>query len=225
MNKTGELAESKTASLQKLQVRECSFSFRGFFDRPRSLESINTTQLADAFLDTFREYNLSAADVVLEKGDSLFGYSFKAHLYNRLVSINVGAIAVEASFLRLVALADRRIAAECIKKLIELFRPQLSQYCFFEAAIHADFSAAKDREDFFFRNAEGGLDLGGILAYKKMDKELIRLEIDQSYTYANGAFIDFRTMGMTLQDFLSSDPIWRRFFELTERFHLRLDDV
>jgi hypothetical protein len=58
-----------------------------------------------------------------------------------------------------------------------------------------------------------------------MDKELIRLEIDQSYTYANGAFIDFRTMGMTLQDFLSSDPIWRRFFELTERFHLRLDDV
>jgi hypothetical protein len=226
MNKTGELAESKISSLQTLQIRECSFSFRGFFNEPRPLESINTAQLADAFLDTFREFNLSAADVVLEKGDSLFGYAFKAHLYNRLVSINVGAIAVEASFLRLVAVADRRIAADCIKKLIELFRPLLSQYCFFEAAIHADFSFVKDREDFFSRNADGGLDLGGILAYKKVDKQqLIRLEIDQSYTYPNGAFIDFRTMAMTLEDFLSSDPIWRRFFELVERFNLRLDDV
>lgn len=226
MSETGELAESKLSSLQALQIRECSFSFRGFFDRPRPLESIHTTQLAEAFLDTFREYNLSAADIVLEKGDSLFGYSLKAHLYNRLVSINVGAIAVEASFLRLVAIADRRIAAECIKKLIDLFGPLLSQYCFFEAAIHADFSSAKDREDFFSHHADGGLELGGILAYKKMDKEhLIRLEIDQSYTYPNGAFIDLRTMGMTLQAFLSSDPIWRRFFDLIEPFHVRLNDV
>jgi hypothetical protein len=226
MNETSEIAKSKASSVETLKIRECSFSFRGFFERPRSLESIHTNQMADAFLDTFREYNLSAADVALEKGDGLFGYSFKAHLFNRLLSINVGAIAVEGTFLRLLAVADRRLAAECIKKLIELFRPALSQYCSFEAAIHADFNSAKEREDFFSHNARGGLELGGILAYKKLDnQQVIRMEIDQSWTFQNGAFIDFRTMGMRLDELLSSDPIWRRFFELIEGFHLRLDDV
>jgi hypothetical protein len=43
--------------------------------------------MADSFLDTFREYNLRPADVILEKGDGLFGYSLKAYLFNRLLSI------------------------------------------------------------------------------------------------------------------------------------------
>ncbi len=226
MNETAELAKSETSCLETLKIRECTFSFRGFFDRPRSLESIRTNQIADAFLDTFREYNLSAADILLEKGDSLFGYSLKAHLFNRLLFINVGAIAVEGTFNRLLGAADRRLAAECIKKLAEVFREGLSQYCFFEAALHADFDSAKKRGDFFSLNADGGLELGGILAYKKLDnQQLIRVEIDQSFTFENGVFIDFRTMGMRLDALLSSDPIWGRFFQLIEGFDLRLDDV
>jgi hypothetical protein len=226
MKETSEVAKSTASSLETLKIRECSFSFRAFFDRPRSLESIHINQLADAVLDTFREYNVSAADILLEKGDGLFGYSFKTHLLNRLLSINVGAVAVEGTFLRLLTLADRRLAAECIKKLIELFRPALSKYCFFEAAIHADFNSAKEREAFFSNHAQGGLELGGILAYKKLDNQrVLRIEIDQSWTFENGAFIDLRTMGTTLEELLSSDPIWRRFFELLEGFHLRLDDV
>jgi hypothetical protein len=182
--------------------------------------------MADSFLDSFREYNLTPADIILERGDGLFGYSLKAYLFNRLLSINVGAIAVEGAFLRLLAIADRRLAAECIKKLIELFRPVLSQYCFFEAAIHADFNTGKERENFFRNKAQGGLDFGGILAYKKPDdQQVIRIEIDESYTFQNGAFIDFRTMGMTLEQLLSSDPIWGRFFKLIEGFHLSLNDV
>ena len=226
MNETQDLAKSEASSIETLKIRECSFWFRAFFDRPRSLESIHTNQIADAFLDTFREYNLSAADIVLERGDCLFGYSLKAHLFNRLLSINVGAVAVEGTFLRLLAVADRRLAAECIKKLVEVFRGELSQYCFFEVALHAEFNSAKQRTDFFLLNADGGLELGGILAYKRLDdQQLIRVEIDQSYIFENGAFIDLRAATMTLEELLSSDPIWHRFFELIEGFDLRLDDV
>jgi hypothetical protein len=228
MNQTPGVAKSQeqAPSVETLKIRECSFSFRAFFERPRPLSSVNTTELADAFLETFRDQNLSAADITLEKGDSLFGYSFKAHLYTRLVSITLGAIAVEGAFLRLLAIADRRIAAECIKRLVELFRPELSQSCFFEAAIHADFSSLKAREEFFSRNAHAGLEVGGLLGYKKLgNQQLIRVQIDQSFTYGDGAFILFSTVGMTLETFLSSDPIWRRYFELIERFGLRLEDV
>jgi len=226
MNQTSEVAKTQVSSLETLKIRDCGFSFRGSFDGPRSLESLHATEVANAFLETFREQNLSAADVILDKGDSLFGYSLKAYLYGRLVSINLGAIAVEGSFLRLLSAADRHIAAECIKKVIELFKPALSPVCFFEAAIHADFRSAKAREEFFSRHAGAGLDLGGVLGYKKVeDQEFIRVSIDQSYTYANGAFIHLSTLGMRLERFLSSDPIWHRFFELTERFALRLDDV
>lgn len=226
MNQTSEVAKSEASSLETLKIRECGFSFRGSFDRPRSLESLRTTELADAFLETFREQNLSAADIMLENGDSLFGYSLKAYLYSRLVSINVGAMAVEGAFLRLLTAADRHIAAECIKKVIELFKPALLPVCFFEAFIHADFSSAKAREEFLSRHADAGLELGGVLGYKKVeDQQFIRIQIDQSYTYGNGAFIHFSTLGMRLETFLSSDPIWHRFFELTERFALRLDDV
>ena len=226
MNKTSEATTSKASSLETLKIRDCSFSFRAFFDHPRSLESIRATEMAEMFLDAFREYNLSATDVVLEKGDGLFGYSFRAQLFNRLISINVGALAVEGSFSRLLQAVDRRLAAECIKKLTTIFREVLSQYCFFEVALHADFDSAKKREDFLSLNADGGLELGGILAYKKLDNEqLIRVEIDQSYTFENGVFIDFRTMAMRLDALLSSDPIWRTFFQLIEGFDLRLDDV
>jgi hypothetical protein len=226
MNEATQAPKPQAASLQTLTIRDCSFAFRAFFERPRSLESVHLSQMAEAFLDTFREYNVSAADVILEKGDGLFGYSLKAYLFNRLLSINVGAIAVEGTFLRLLAVADRRLAAECIKKLIELFRPVLSQYCSFEAAVHADFNSRTERENFFRDKAQGGLDFGGILAYKKLeDQQVIRIEIDQSYTFENGAFIDFRTMAITLEQLLSSDPIWSRFFKLIEGFYLTLNDV
>jgi len=226
MTETSQVRKSRPSALETLSIRECSFSFRAFFDRPRTLQSVQTTELADAFLDTFHEQNLSAADITLDKGDSLFGYSIKAQLYSRLVSINVDAIAVEGAFLRLLTAADRGIAAECIKKLIELFRPALSQNCFFEAAIHADFGSTKAREEYFSHHADAGLELGGVLGYKRIqNQQLIRVQIDQSYTYENGAFVHFSTVGMTVEAFLSSDPIWRRFFQLTERFALKLDDV
>ena len=213
-------------SLEILKIRECTFSFRSFFGKPRSLASIQIPEIANAFLDTFREYNLSAADIVLEKGDGLFGYSLKAHLFNRLLSINVSAIAVESTFGRLLGAADRRLAADCIKKLVALFRDGLSEYCFFEAALHADFESSNEKDEFFSLNAEGGLDLGGVLAYKKLGEEqLIRVEIDQSWTLPNGAFIDFRAIGMKLEQFLSFDPIWGKFFELTEGFDLQLEDA
>ena len=81
--------------------------------------------------------------------------------------MNVGAMVVEGTFLRLLTAADRHIAGECIEKLIELFRPALLQVCLFEAVIHADFSSAKAREEFFSRHANAGLELGGILGYKE----------------------------------------------------------
>ena len=67
MKQTSEAAKSQTSSLETLKIRECGFSFRGSFDKPRSLEVVNTTGLADAFLQTFREHNVSAADIVLER--------------------------------------------------------------------------------------------------------------------------------------------------------------
>jgi len=226
MSETSQVANSPSSSPETLTIRDCGFSFRASFDRPLTLQSVNTTELTNAFLDTFREQNLSAADITLEKGDSLFGYSIKAHLYSRLITINVSGIGIESTLLRLLTAADRGIGAECIKKTIELFGGALSPNCLFEASVHADFGSSEARHAFFSGHAEGGLELGGVLGYKRIQNEqLIRVQIDQSYAYENGAFIYFTTLGMTVETLLSSDPIWRRYFELTENFALKLKDV
>ncbi len=75
MNETPASAKSAVSSLETLNIRDCSFSFRAFFEHPHSLEAISVDQLANTLLERFREQNLSVAEITLEKGDSLFGYS------------------------------------------------------------------------------------------------------------------------------------------------------
>jgi len=213
------------SAIAPLAVRDCGFLFQGAFAQPRPLSSIDLKQITDKFLSTFQEYNLTATDISLDRGDSLFGYSLKAQLFNGLVSFNLGAISIEGKFTRLLRAADRRLAADCIKKLVEIFREGLSEFCYFEIVLHADFSSSKERVDFFSRKAQGGLDIVGILGYRQLDdQQTIRLEIDQSYTFPDGAFIAWKTIGMKLTTLLSSEPIWATFFSLIEVFNLQLKD-
>jgi hypothetical protein len=214
-----------TSAIAALAVRECAFLFRGFFAQPQPLLSIDLKSITDKFLSTFKEYNLTATDISFDRGDSLFGYSLKAGLFNGLVSFNVGAMSIEGTFSRLLRATDRRLAADCIKKLVEIFSEGLSEFCYFEIALHADFNSTKERLDFFSRKAQGGLATVGILGYRQLDdQQSIRLEIDQSYTFPDGAFIGWRTIGMKLAKLLSFDPIWATFFSLIEAFDLQLQD-
>lgn len=213
------------SAIAALAIRDCAFLFQGSFAQPRPLPSIDLKSLTDKFLSTFQEYNLTATDISFDRGDSLFGYSLKAGLFNGLVSFNVRALSIEGTFNRMLRAADRRLAADCIKKLVEIFREGLSEFCYFEIALHADFNSPKERLDFFSRKAQGGLAIVGILGYRQLDdQQRIRLEIDQSYTFPDGAFIGCRTIGMKLATLLSFDPIWGTFFSLTEAFDLQLQD-
>lgn len=225
MNKTEMLQEQKV-SFSKLTIRECSFSFRVFFNAPRSLPALDLKTLTETLLSSFREYNLTAADISLDRGDGLFGYSVKAQLFNGLLAIIFNATAINGTFTRLVRAADRELAASCIKKLVEMFGDGLTEFCFFEIAVHADFPSNADRNGFFARKADGGLDLCGVLGYKQLEdpQQSIRVEVDQSWSYPDGAFFNWRTIGMKLPVLLSFEPIWAEFFSTLEWFSLELQD-
>lgn len=209
-----------------LAIRECSFAFRAAFAAPRSFETVSFKDLTDALLAKFREYNLTATDISLDRGDGLFGYSLKTQLFNGLISFVISATAVDSNFTRLLRNADRQLAAACINKLIEIFSDKLSEFCFFEIALHADFPSAAVRNEFFSRKADEGLQLWGMLGYKQLDdpQQTIRLEVDQSWTYPDGAFFDWRTIGMKLPMLLSFDPIWSNFFSILKPLGLQLQD-
>lgn len=213
-------------SPSRLTIRECSFSFRVVFNAPRSLSALDLKTLTDTLLLSFREYNLTAADISLDRGDGLFSYSVKAQLFNGLMSIIFSATAIDATFTRLLRVADRQLAGACIKKLVEVSGEGLSEFCFLEIALHADFQSKAERDDFFSRKVDGGLELWGVLGYRQLDdpQQKIRVEVDQSWTYPDGAFLDWRTIGMKLPVLLSFDPIWSKFFSLLEPLGLQLQD-
>jgi hypothetical protein len=221
------MADSPPArKVQSLAIRECSFAFRVSFAAPRSFETVSFKDLTDVLLAEFREYNLTAADISLDRGDGLFGYSLKTQLFNGLISFVITATAVDSTFTRLLRVADRQLAAACIKKLIEIFGDKLSGFCFFEIALHADFQSQTVRNEFFSRKVGEGLQLWGMLGYKQLDdpQQTIRLEVDQSWTYPDGAFFNWRTIGMKLPMLLSFDPIWNNFFSILKPFGLQLQD-
>jgi hypothetical protein len=214
------------SQVEKLAIRECSFSFRTMFAEPRPLETVNLKKLTDTLLVSFREYNLNASDITMDRGDYLFGYSIKAQLFGGLISFVIGATGVDGNFSRLVGVADRQLAAAGIRKLIEAFGDGLSEFCFMEIALHADFQSADRRKAFFSRKVQEGLEEWGLLGYKHLDdpQQKIRVEVDQSWTYPGGAFFDWRTIGLKRATLLSFDPIWGKFFALLEPFDLELQD-
>src|SRR5438046_4796888 len=85
-----------------LVIRDCTFFLRGFFIPPRPFASLDLLDLPNRLLEQFKDFNLTAGDVSLDRGDSLFGYSLKTQLFNRFVSFVIASGTLDATCTRLV---------------------------------------------------------------------------------------------------------------------------
>jgi hypothetical protein len=209
-----------------LTVRDGWASFKGYYAAPQLLQSINLETLTGTFLKEFSSYHITPTNITLERGDGLFGYSIKAHLFNHLINFASTAVNLEASFTRLIRATDRTIAADCLRKLINMGRDYLGDICVFELALHAAFDSQKTRDGFLTRENPAGLAMVGTLGYKKLPnpEQMIRFQIDQSWVFPEAVYITWTTLGMKFAQLTEPDPMWTPFFAMLEPLGLKLSD-
>jgi hypothetical protein len=209
-----------------LRSRDGWASFKGYYAAPQLLQSVNLETLTGTVLKEFSPYNITPANITLERGDGLFGYSIKAHLFNRLINFTSTAVNLEASFTRLTNAQDRQIAADCLHKLINMGREYLADICVFDFGLHAAFDSQKTRDAFFTRENPAGLALVGTLGYKTFpnSEQMIRIQIDTSWVFKEAAYVTWTTIGMKFAQLLEPDSIWTPFFAMLEPFGLQLTD-
>jgi hypothetical protein len=200
--------------------------FRGFYAHAQLLQTINLPQLTEAMLTEFEAYNIVPTNITLDNGDGLFGYSIKAHLFNRLINFTSTATNLEASFARLIRTSDRKIAEACLRKVIGIAHDYLTENCFFEIGLHASFDSQKSRDAFFTPAAKSDLEFVGTLGYKKLQgsDQMIRFQVDQSWIFPDAAYITWTTVGMNIAKLLESEPLWTPFFQMLEPLGLTLKD-
>jgi len=209
-----------------LSILDCSATFRGVYTNPQLLQSINLEKLTKSVLNEFRTYNIAPTDITLENGDGLFSYSIKAHLFNRLITFTSTAVNLEASFARLIRGSDRKIGADCLRKIVAIGRDYLTDNCYFEIGVHAAFASETSRDAFFMQDNESHLQLVGTLGYRKLadSDQMVRLQVDQSWVFPNAAYITWTTIGMKLTQLLEPETIWTPFFQMLEPLRLKLTD-
>jgi hypothetical protein len=218
------VSTSNTARV--LTVRDGWASFRGLYAAPQLLESVNFETLTGTLLKEFSSYNITPTNITLERGDGLFGYSVKAHLFNQLINFTSTAVNLDASFRRLIRATDREIAADCLRKLISMAHAYLADACVFELGLHAAFDSQKTRDTFFTRENSADLAFVGTLGYKKLPnpEQMIRIQIDQSWVFSEAAYITWTTIGMKFAQLLETGSMWTPFFVMLEPLGLKLTD-
>ena len=199
---------------------------KGSYAAPQLLQSVDFETLTGTFLKEFSPYNITPTNITLERGDGLFGYSIKAHLFNHLVNFTSTAVNLEASFTRLIRATDRAIVADCLHKLINIAREYLCDICVFDLGLHAAFDSQKTRDAYLTRANPAGLAFVGTLGYKTLanPEQMIRFQIDQSCVFPEAAYITWTTIGMKVAQLLEPDSIWTPFFAMLEPVGLKLSD-
>ena len=218
------MSTPNTATL--LTVRDGWASFNGYYAAPRLLQSVNLETLTSTVINEFRPYHITPTDITLDRGDGLFGYSIKAHLFNHLINFTSTALNLEATFTRLIRATDRKITADCLHKLVNLAHDYLSDNCVFNLGLHTAFDSQKTRDAFFTRENTADLAFVGTLGYKKLpnSEQMIRIQIDQSWLFPEAAYITWTTIGVKIAQLLEPDPLWTPFFATLEPFGLQLTD-
>ena len=215
-------------SVETLTIQECSLNFKAVYAPARVFASAALESIAQTLVRDFRNYGADSSSITLDRGDELFRYALRAALFNRLVSVAISADALECNFSTLPRASDRQLALACIAQVMELGGSGLSDRCSLEIGIHAAFTSQDERDNFFTSRDAPGLDLVGILGYAHVgdSADLLRLEVDQSWVYADAAFISFRTIGMQLGQFDESrQALWTSLFDRLAPFGLKLSDA
>ncbi len=209
-----------------LTIRDGWATFKGYYSAAQLLQSVDFATLTGTVLKEFSPYHITPSNITLERGDGLFGYSIRTHLFNHLINFTSTAVNLEASFRNLIRATDREIAADCLHKLINIGRDYLSDICVFDFGLHAAFDSQRTRDAYFTRENPAGLAFVGTLGYKKLPnpEQMIRIQIDQSFVFPEGAYITWTTLGMKITQLLEPDSIWTPFFAMLEPLGLQLTD-
>jgi len=227
--------------MHTVRIWDCFVYFQSFFPKAVPFSAQGFESLSLRLLDSFASDNLGASDISLEKGDELFSYKFKARLFNDLITFTVDSTHVEASFKNIRRSGDREIVLRCIDRLIVVLEHLETKVGWLNVSLHAGMESEEIRNDYLkgFGRPEAGFAMGGGLIYKTESEygKFIRLEVDQSYTYPQAVFIEWRVSelsiprmfaktgvipGLEIPGLDAKSDVWDDLFHLAEIFDLKI---
>jgi len=213
--------------MRTARILDCTVFFQSIFPKAFPFSAQDFDSLALRLLEAFAPDGLSPADFTLVRGDELFSYSLKVRLFNDLISFTVDATRVEASFKNIRRNGDREIVLRCLTKFTQALDYLNITTCFLGVTAHAALDSPETRDQYLqgFGRPDAGFAMGGGLIYKTENElcKLLRLEVDQSYTFPEAVFIDWRASGFIVSQLFAKSGIWEHLFQLAEIFDLHIE--
>jgi hypothetical protein len=212
--------------MRTARILECTVDFQSVFPKAYPFSAHGFDALALRLLEAFASEGLNPGDFTLSRGDGLFSYSLKLRLFNDLISFTVDATHVKASFKNIRRNGDREIVLRCLGKFTQALEYLEIKTCLLDVSAHVALDSPEIRDLYLqgFGRPEAGFAMGGGLIYKTENDycKIVRLEVDQSYTFSEAVFITWRVGELAIPQPFAKSDIWEHLFRLTEIFDLQI---
>jgi hypothetical protein len=213
--------------MRTAKILDCTVYFQSFFPKAIPFSTQGFEALALRLLEAFASDGLNPADFTLNKGDELFSYSLKVRLFNDLLFFMLDATHVEISFKNIRRSSDREIVLRCLDNFTQALDHLDIKTAFLNVKAHTALGSTEIRDQYLqgFGRPEAGFTMGGGLLYKTENDfcKLLRLEVDQSYTFSDAVFIDWRASDFVTSQLFAKPDIWEHLFRLAEIFDLHIE--